>query len=187
METTPMHPPRRPAGVSVVAWIWIVSGLFIIVGGVMGIGALSDLPELMPDNAHRTRMPAAVAVMLGLSHYLIWLTLIQLAVAVLAIVAGVYFLRLRAWARGVLELLTWLSLVMVISLGFFWLPMWMMTSEQFLPRDGSIDVEKVKMIGLVLGGVFMVVSAIPLAMMIKTLRSPAVKHALSAREREFMQ
>lgn len=168
----------RPASVSVIAWIWIVSGVFIIVSGVMGIDALSDLPELMPDKDLPKQVPPVLAVMMGLSHYLIWLTALQMVIAVLAVVAGVYYLKLRAWARGILELLTWVSLAMLISLGFFWLPMWMMTSEHFLPTDGSIDVQRVKFIGAVLGGVFMVVSAIPLAMMIRSLRSKAVGEAI---------
>jgi len=168
----------RPRSVSVVSWIWIVSGLFIIATGLMGVGALSDLPQLMPHRDLPKRVAPGGAVMTGLSHFLMWVTVVQMAMAVLAVVAGVYYLKLRAWARGMLELLTWVSLGMLIGLGFFWPPLWMMTSEHLLPKDGSIDLEKVKYIGAVSGAVVMLVSAVPLAMMIRSLRSRDVREAI---------
>lgn len=168
----------RPASVPIVSWIWIVSGALTIVSCIMSIGALSDLPELVSDKDLSRQAPSMLAMMRDLSHYMIWLTVLQMVMAVLAIAAGVYYLKLRAWARGTLELLTWVSLAMLIGFGFFWPPLWMMTSEHFLPKDGSIDLEKVKMAGAVAGAVVMLVLAIPLAMMIRSLRSKAVREAI---------
>lgn len=173
-----MEKSDRPASVSVVSWIWITSGIFTVVSGVLGIELMSGLPERMPRTGLPQQVTAAVAVMTDLSPYLIWLTLVQMAASVFAVIAGVYYLKLRAWARGTLELLTWLSLAVLISLMFFWLPMWMMASGQFLPQDGSVDVERVKVVGAILGAAVVVVAAVPLAMMIRSLRSKAVREAI---------
>lgn len=168
----------RPASVSRVSWIWIVSGALIIISGVMSTGAFSGLPAFMSDEDLPRQVPSVAAVMGGLSHYLVWVTVLQMAMAVPAIVAGVYYLKLRAWARGILELLTWLSLAVLIGFAFFWPPLWVTLSEHLLPKDGSIDLERVKVAGAVAGAAVMLVMAVPLAVMIRSLRSKAVRDAI---------
>lgn len=168
----------RPPSVPVVSWIWIVSGIFVVVSGVIGMGALSDLSGPPAGKSLHGPPTPALAVMAGLSRFLIWTTVVQMLMAVLAIVAGIYYLKLRSWARGVLELLTWVSLAALIGFGFFWPPAWMMTSSRFLPNDGSIDLQQVKYIGAIAGVVVMVAAAVPLAMMIRSLRSKAVREAI---------
>ena len=171
---------KRPGGVAAVAWVWIVSGVLIILSGLMGIGALAQISELTPPH-QRPALPPLLAAMSGLSHYLILVTLVQMAVAAVAVVAGVYYLRLRAWARSILELLTWMSLVLTLSLGFLWMPMWMGMSNELLPSGTGVDPRTLKAAGVITGAAVMIVGAVPLILMIKSLRSRAAREAVGAR------
>lgn len=170
---------KRPAGVAAVAWIWILSGALILLSGILGIGALEDLGDLARPG-QRARLAPLLAAMGGLSPFLEFLTLVQMGVAAVAVVAGIYYLRLRAWARSLLEFLTWMSLALILSLGFFWMPMWMGMSDELLPPGTGLDPRTLKNVGVIAGAVLMVISAVPLIFMIKSLRSKAVREAVNA-------
>jgi len=174
----PMETRQRPNSIPVIAWSWIIGGVLMLVLGIITLAAVPRMSELMSQVGGQRHMSASMGIRMAVSNYILWLTLIQSALSVAAVFAGIYFLRLRAWARGVLELLSWLTLFSVVAMGFIWFPLWMAASDDLLPRDGSVDLHRVKMIGTAAGGVVMVIAAIPLMAMIRSLRGKAVREAM---------
>src|ERR1035437_9283766 len=98
---------NRPKSVTVIAWVWIVLGGLMFVSAAVGlllaiILSLSGGTGTAPPPAH---------VFLVMHRVL---CIVQLGVSVVAVIAGVHFLRQRAWARTVLEAMTWLMLIWII-------------------------------------------------------------------------
>lgn len=176
-----MEKIQRPASIPLIAWIWIASGVFVIVTSVVGTGNLSDLKGLLPAAGAPGNTPPLIRTIEDLSAYFMWFTLIQVAMAVLAVVAGYCFLRLQAWARGALELLTWISLVTLVTAGVFLVPVWMAISRLLVPAGSGVDAHRIAMTGAVAMVIAVFVAAVPLAAMIRSLRSRAVKEAMRPR------
>ena len=173
-----METQQRPGSIPIIAWTWIIGGMLMLLLGIFTLVAVPRMSELMSQVGGQRHMSASMGMRLAVSNYIVGLTVIQSALSIAAILAGVYFLKLRAWARGMLELLSWLTLISVIGMGFIWLPLWMAASEDLLPNVTAVDMHKVKMIGAAVGGVVVIVAAIPLIVMIKSLRGKAVRAAM---------
>jgi hypothetical protein len=175
-----MDKATRPNSVAVIAWTWIIGGALMLVFGLIGLAGVPRMSEVMSQGAAQGHVTAAFGIRMALSNYIVGLTLGQAALSVVSVIAGVYLLKLRAWARGVIELLCWFTLISVIALGFVWFPLWMTLSDSLLPADGSVDVHKVKMVGVAAGGVVMVIAVLPLVAMIRSLRGPDVRRAVGS-------
>ncbi len=175
---TLMEASQRPKSIPVIAWSWIIGGVLMLFLGIVTLAAVPRMSELMSQVGEQRHMSATLGIRMAVSNYILMLTLVQSALSVAAIIAGVYFIKLRAWARGMLELLTWLTLFSVVATGFFWVPLWMAASNDLLPRDGTVDIHKFKMIGAAAGGIVVIITAIPLVAMIRALRGKAVRQAM---------
>lgn len=173
-----METRQRPTSIPVIAWTWIIGGVLMLLLGILTLAAIPRMAELMSQAGGQHHMSASLGMQMAVSNDILWLTLIQSVLSIAAIFAGVYFLKLRAWARGVLELLSWFTLVSVVAMGFVWFPLWMAASEDLLPKDGTVDIHRVKMIGAAAGGVVMVIAALPLVAMIRSLRGKGVRQAM---------
>ena len=174
----PMETHQRPNSIPVIAWSWIIGGVLMLILGIITLAAVPRMSELMSQVGDQRHMSASLGMRMAVSNYILGLTLVQTVLSIAAIFAGVYFIKLRAWARGVLELLSWLTLISVVAMGFIWFPLWMAASNDLLPRDGTVDIHRVKMIGAAAGGLVMVIAAIPLVAMIRSLRGKAVRLAM---------
>lgn len=110
MQTDPAsHPdtvsPRRPACLTVVGWIWIVSGSFEIVLGI----AILLLFRVFGFFFNEIYGPFP-----NLSPFvkLIWvIPLLSICWGGASLVTGIQLLRLKAWARTAIEVLTWLGVI----------------------------------------------------------------------------
>jgi hypothetical protein len=158
---------KRPTCVTVISWVWIG------IGGFMGFSAIMGLfVSLMFTGNPGHNMPGLVR----LSQLFAFVAVIQLGMAVLGIIAGINFLKLKAWARNVLEALTWLVLIYIGGFMVFWLLVCISWSK------AAHDSAEFPIVGAVAGAVFGVgVSAIygvPFAIMLKFLRSDKVKLAI---------
>ncbi len=102
----------------------------------------------------------------------------QLGIAVLALVAGINFLKLKAWSRDALEGLTWLFLVLLLGFTGVQLVMWL----PVMFAAGSTGVGA-------LTGVFSLFLAtaygVPLVLMLRTLRSTNSDGRLGDNEGDF--
>ena len=165
-----MYNEKRPTCVTVIGWTWIILGGFacfsaamalvssVMIGGVTIAQDDRNLPFLNVLNVFFGIFPL--------------LALIQIGFAVLGLVSGICFLKLKAWARAVLESLTWLLLVSVLGFMFIWIFIWVSVTPDHGP-DGFVVVGAV--MGVVVSGLYVV----PLGIMLKYLRGPKVRNAIS--------
>jgi lysylphosphatidylglycerol synthetase-like protein (DUF2156 family) len=124
-------------------------------------------------------MPQGFGFMMSMFRYFTWFVMAQLGLAVVAIVAGIQFLKLRPWARAALEILSWISLIYVVGFGLFWVSTWSTMTGQFpQQQDAPFDMETFKIVGLVMGAFVTLAFAVPLAIMIKYLRGKVVREAM---------
>ncbi len=173
-----MSQGKRPTAVSVIAWTWIVTGGFAAVTGVMSLLMFVAMPPLPSQLPPVPEMPQGFGFMMGMFRYFVWLVLAQLALATVAIVAGIQFLQLRPWARAALEMLSWVSLIYVVGFGLFWISTWSTMTGQFAQQGAPFDVETLRIAGLAVGIFVTLAFAIPLGIMIKYLRGKAIRAAM---------
>jgi hypothetical protein len=173
-----MTEEKRPASVSVIAWTWIVTGAFMVFSGIMSLLMFAAMPSLTSQLPHSPNMPQGVGLMMGMFRYFGWLVAAQLVLAVVAIVAGYEFLKLRPWARAALEILSWISLIYVVGFGVYWLSAWSTMTGQFPQQDVPFDMATFRTVGLAVAAVVTLAFAVPLGIMIKYLRGKVVREAI---------
>lgn len=138
-----MPSEKRPRCVSVIGWVWIILGAFWCVS-------------------------AAAAYLAGVQSRMI----AQSGLGVAAVAAGINFLKLRPWARQLLEALSWLLIVMLpgslLLIALRWL-------ETTAAQDaGDISLKEPLLLALLAA-----ICAILLGIMLKYLRSAKVRKAFS--------
>jgi len=153
---------RRPTSVTVIGWFWIV------VGGMMCIGAifaLLGLLRIQRGSVHLTQGESQFVKLMMLP------ATAQLAAGLVAIVSAIYLLRLRYWARTVLEVLAWL--VLAFTGGFAVLFFGSFGGFGPFEEIGTLETSFV-----VLSAVILVTYAAPFAIVLYHLRSDKLKNAL---------
>ncbi|HQU15250.1 MAG TPA: hypothetical protein PLO69_03975 [Gammaproteobacteria bacterium] len=170
----------RPPGVRLIAWMWILTGVmnaYSAVAGWFGAGMVRGLLGQAQLSPHTT---VALALPLFMAHHADALGVFQLGSAALAILAGIDFLRLRAWARACLEALSWLSLAYILAGAVYWWLAWSAITAGGSVAGVAVDLAPYRTPGLVLGCVLVLAFAIPMGLVIRTLRGSAVRCAVSA-------
>jgi len=156
------HLQKRPTCVSVIGWAWIIIGVNLFLSCVLGLSAWLMIGAMSETELDRPffRILPLICVLL-------------LAMAVSGLVAGVHFLRLKAWARTVLEVLTWLFLVYTTAFIVFWLIGWFAATSGYGPRDPG------EIIGAVIGVIIAAGYGVPFIIMLKYLRGDTVRNAIA--------
>jgi TRAP-type C4-dicarboxylate transport system permease small subunit len=85
--------------------------------------------------------------------------------------SGINFLKLKAPSRNILEILTWLLLLLLVGFMVFWAFTWITMTSGHGPKNVSI-------MGAVMGVVTTGKYAVPLGIMLKFLRGDKVKNAM---------
>ena len=91
-----MNEKKRPTCVTVIGWVWIILGAFMCFSAVMGLFASLMMNQMAGAE------PEMHAEMPAFARIFPLLALAQAGLAILAIVAGVQFLKLQPWARAAL-------------------------------------------------------------------------------------
>lgn len=106
-----MSKESRPTCVAVIGWFWI------IVGGLMCFAAFMSLfVSVITGQVLRARPEAS-----GVFRLVPLFIPVQLSIGIVGVISGANFLQLKRWSRSVLEVLSWLSLILIIAFGIFWL------------------------------------------------------------------
>ena len=168
--------------VTVLGWIWIGLGTFatlaslmvllmlFVVGGPTGLDAGHD-PEM-------TAFPGW-GMMDWVFRHFEWLAVGQLVLALLVLVAGVELLRLRRWARVVLEGVCWLGLAYLIGFSSWWAFVWVDIAGQV--PSGHPDAPSAALMsgfGIVAMVMTVLFYGIPAGVLIWLLRHDTVRAAL---------
>lgn len=156
-----MGSEQRPTSVRVIGWLWILAGGILCTGGMMGV---SELLGIAPGPAQLAEEENQF-VKEFLSATAAW------AAGVVGIISAIYFLRLRYWARTVLEVLAWL--VLAFTGGFAVLFFGSFGGFGPFEEIGTLETSFV-----VLSAVILVTYAAPFAIVLYHLRSDKLKNAL---------
>ncbi|TNF54838.1 hypothetical protein EP227_03660 [bacterium] len=119
---------KRPGLVLAIGWGFIVLAIFMILSGLSGLPSaafmeevVSDVPEA--DTGYR-KFPALFKVFLFSIKHITALSLLCIFIALVVLVTGVFFLKMKSWARTVLEIFSWFALVFIVSIGILWADAW---------------------------------------------------------------
>lgn len=170
---------KRPTGITITAWLWIVMGSLMIFSAVMGGFAYTMMGNMSLPPSSSSEMPAGFAVMNSIFQYFGVLLLLQGTVAVVAVWAGVSLLRLRQWARTAIEVLSWIAFLYTVGFGFFWVYMWVSMTGQVPAGSAPVNVDSFQVMGAVMGVIVTAVFAVPLWIMIRYLRGAEARSAIT--------
>lgn len=168
---------KRPTGITITAWLWIVMGGLMMFSAVMGGVAYSMMGEMGAPPS--TEMPPEFALMNSVFQNFGALLLIQGCVAIVAFWAGISLLRLRQWARTTIEILSWIGFLYTVGFGIFWIYMWVAMTGQVPTQGGSDGADSFQLMGAVMGGIVTAVFAVPLWIMIRYLRGAEMRDAIA--------
>lgn len=164
-------PSARPTGITITGWLWVVIGAFMLFSALMGGLGYSMMRQ---PGIHGADLPREFALMDFVFQNFGVLVAVQSVIAVIALWAGIDLLRLKAWARSAVEVLSWLGLVWTVGFGIYWVYMWVsMTGQASAGPDAS------QWMGAAMGAVVTLVFAIPLVIMIRYLRGNEARQAMS--------
>lgn len=157
-----------PSGLKITAWLWIATGVLLAFSGAMMVfvyvlmGQIPPPTDGMPDGFR--------ALVMVFRHYDAMIVML-LAVAFLAVWAGMALLQLKGWARTMLEALSWLGLAYLLAFCMFWIESWVK-----LASIGATS-QAYHLMGLAIAVVVTLAFAVPLAIMIRYLRSAEARAA----------
>lgn len=166
---------NTPTGIKVIAWTWIISALVVGADEVLGMMATSMLGQM---DQLGMEVPPQLAGMVASATQFGAMDVAQIAAAVAGVVGGIALLRLKAWARVLIELLTWLTLVYTVARGILWSYAWKTMSGE-IARDVGMDVDPhmLQTVGVATGIVLTLTFAVPLVLMIRYLRGAQARAA----------
>jgi hypothetical protein len=154
-----MAPPAVPTPVSVIGWVWCILGFFMASSGALAlIGS-----QWQPVSAEPPWSWVPV------------LAPIQICIGLTGAVAGFRFLRLEPWTRRVLEILTVITLVMVVSVNVIVASIWTRHMNEF---GGGADLGPFRYVGVVAATFSSLIYGGGLVLMLHRLRSREVRDAL---------
>lgn len=171
---------KRPTGITITAWLWIVTGGLMIFSAVMAGFAYTMMGDMGPPPSTSSEMPAEFAVMSSIFRYFGVLLLLQGIVAVVAIWAGVSLLRMKQWARTAIEVLSWIAFLYTVGFGIFWVYMWVSMTGQVPAGSVPVNTDSFQVMGAVMGVIVTSVFAVPLWIMIRYLRGVEARTAIAS-------
>jgi hypothetical protein len=161
----------RPHSMTIIGWL------------ATGLGCLMILSAAMVFLASRSLLPEGIfppdpslAIPDWIFRHLNVLAAAQTLIGILAVVAGAALLRLQAWARTVLEIMAWLALAYVLGFAFFWARTVIAITSHWR-EDSVVHVPSTPIIAM--GILVTIALAVPLGVVIMTLRGTTVRGALS--------
>jgi len=170
---------ERPAAVTVIAWVFIVLSGMMTLSGFAGWFSYTFVIKEMTAKAQPV-VPSDASIptriIRSLFQYFDVLALVQIAIAVLVLIAGIRFLKLRAWSRTVLEAFSWLALAAIIGFGTLWVAEWLGSASRRVP--GSIP-PMFDVVGVIMGIIFTLVWAVPFVVIIAFLRGKKIRGAVA--------
>lgn len=168
-----MSNENLPKGTRLAAWSWIVLGVLTAIVALLG-SLLIDAAQEMMAAGEMPGMPAMRHA--GMDAGSGFVLALHYVYAIVAIAGGVKLLQRRAWARTALEVLSWVSLVLVAVLAVTWIVMWNSITMKMLGANANTAI--VWAIGLGVDIVLTAICAVPLWKMLRFLRSAPVRSAM---------
>ncbi len=150
---------KRPVSVTVIGWLVVASGIWMLLGGLGS--AMQSLVWSTPFDPLPRKMLERFPVYAFIFRHYFAITILQCLISILEIISGIYFLRLRPWARNLIEWICWVMIVGVLLIGI----------QFVLPPLDYFSV-----VGLMCTTAFIV----PFAILVYFLRTPEVRKTCQA-------
>ncbi|HBP21622.1 MAG TPA: hypothetical protein DEA08_28040, partial [Planctomycetes bacterium] len=158
LEATRSGPPTS---LSVVGWAWVILGGFTVLSGG---GALLAWSVISPTPGGEVAFAEKIFP---------FLSTLQVGGGALGAVSGYQLLRLRAWARTVLEALTWPILLALLAFP-------LAAAYGTVRESGIAGPELVGVLAICVANA--AIFGIPTALMLRALRSDGLREALREQE-----
>lgn len=143
---------------------------------MIGLVYLHFVRHIIANNL--LQIPGEFASLLVLLKYGELTMLPTIAVAIFVIIAGIYFLKLHAWARGAMEIVCWVALGYYVGYGIFFIIFWnKLLSHLLIPRGGPAILPFMGPYGVFLTLISIMMNVVPLAVIIYVLRKKTVREA----------
>lgn len=162
-----MYQEKRPTCITVIGWVWIILGGLMFFSAIMALFSSFMIGQMSQSD------PEAIKNMPAIFKFFPLIAIGQIGVAIIGFVSGINFLKLKIWARNVLEVLTWLFLIFLAGFMIFWAFNWFSITSEHGSRGFDI-------MGAVMGVVITGIYGVPLGIMVKYLRGDKVKNAITS-------
>jgi hypothetical protein len=172
---------KKPASVTAIGWVFIVSAILMILSGVFGFIAYRFIQQMgvimPPPMSEEILVP--FRILTSFLKYFGLLAFSQIIFAIFILIASIQFLKLRAWARTALEVVSWLSLVYIVGFGIFGVIAWLnMTPSLPVEAESIGPLARFNILGAIMGIAVIVVSSISFIVIIKFLRGTIIREAM---------
>ncbi len=174
----PEEKAERPTSVTVIGRVWLVLAVLYLLRSLVNLVSWKLLqmgaPGLLRTIAEQS--PYAWFLRPLFRH----LTALMSAEAIVSAVVGFsayQLLRLRPWARVIMQAVCWFGLAFVASLAAFWAWFWPKAAAAEGAADPSFSAHSYGNIGLIAGVAIGLAFGAGLAVMIALLRSSKVREA----------
>ena len=178
----PVGPPARPVMLTVLGWIWVaLGGLFTLISLFVATAFLlmpGEFAPRFPEGADESDMPSMAMIEWAFGHFEKILVL-QILVPVAMLLGGVFLLRRRAWARALLEGISWLGMAYTLLFTGWFIYHWL-ASTAVGPTDTAVDpaLPFFRFMGVAAALLSVLFYAGPLGVLIWMLRHRTVRGAL---------
>jgi hypothetical protein len=173
----------RPTAVGVIGWSWVVLGTLMVLGGGLGLAMAWLMSELgISAQSLNTTGLGGLGLSGWVARHLVPMSMWQGVIGAVVLYIAIMFLRLRPWARTVLEVLTWVTLAYTVGSGLYFAYVWLANGAERaeLARQMGITTD-LRTIGIVTDAVVTVVFAVPTYLMARYLRAGPVREAFLGR------
>ncbi len=127
------EPWKKPVLVQLIGWAFIVLSVFMILGGLSGLSGSAFLVKMELDitamEKGLTGMPVLFHVFLFTLKHSIELSFLFTLFGFFVLIAGIFFLQLKAWARTALEVFSWSAAAVVVCGAVLWVSAWVNTPD----------------------------------------------------------
>jgi ABC-type phosphate transport system permease subunit len=171
-------PRARPTSVTVIGWVWVVLGTMMTFSALMGLVIYMVTRQAWSQAAPPANAPEGFRALFKLFDWFPVLASAQVLLSPFIAWSGVQFLRLRRWARTSLEIINWLALAYVIAFSIFFVYAWN-SMQAGAPQKGDGPPAVFALFGTLAALFNMALFGFPLGLMIRYLRSQAVREACS--------
>lgn len=167
---------KRPIEVTVIGWIFIGVAIFTCLSSMIALIYFSFFYQMIVRNL--LQFPGQLKSFLVLFKYGELMMLPTMVVAIFVIIAGIYFLKLRTWARNALEVVSWVAIGYRVGHSIFFMIFWKnIVSHLPIPQGGPTIQLMIGPYGVFLTIFSIMMHIVPLAVIIYFLRGKTVRQA----------
>ncbi len=163
----------KPLSVSVIGWIFATLGFFMTIGAVAFYLFNSKFDIIFEDAIFDSDINVFDFFVNIYKYYEIF-SLVQFLLGGFMLISGIYFLKLKSWARTAIDALSKFFLAMLLIFTVYWGYLWL-DFEGFPESNSVVDWSMMKVVAIFIGVFSLAVYGGLLYIIIMILRSKKVR------------